>query len=213
MMTLAAFLALSCAQEARDFDLVVYGGTSGGVAAAVQARRMKRTAVLIEPTRRLGGLSTGGLGQTDIGNKAAVGGIAREFYRRVREHYQTPAAWTWQKREEYKGGGQSKTDTGEDTMWTFEPSVAVRLFDDFIREAGVVVVQGERLERRAGVKKTGGRIVSIAMESGAVFTGRMFIDATYEGDLMAAAGVDFTVGREANAKYGETLNGVQTKNA
>ncbi len=213
MMTLAAVLALSCAQEARDFDLVVYGGTSGGVAAAVQARRMKRTVVLVEPTRRLGGLSSGGLGQTDIGNKAAVGGIAREFYRRVRDHYQDAAAWTWQKREEYKGGGQSKTDTGEDTMWTFEPSVALRIFDDFVREAGVVVVKGERLERRAGVKKQGARIVSIAMESGAVFTGRMFIDATYEGDLLAAAGVDFSVGREANAKYGETLNGVQTKNA
>jgi hypothetical protein len=206
-----ALLALT--QESRDFDLVVYGGTSGGVAAAVQARRMKRTVVLIEPTPRLGGLSSGGLGQTDIGNKAAVGGLARDFYRRVKAHYENPAAWTWQKREDYKSGGQSRTDNGEDTMWTFEPSVAAKIFEDLVREAGVLVVKGERLERRAGVKKQGARIVSIAMESGAVFTGRMFIDATYEGDLLAAAGVDYAVGREANAAYGETLNGVQTKNA
>jgi hypothetical protein len=208
---LAALLALP--QEPRDYDVVVYGGTSGGVAAAVQARRMNRAVVLIEPSRRLGGLSSGGLGQTDIGNKAAIGGLARDFYRRVKAHYETPAAWTWQKREQYKDGGQTRTGAGEDAMWTFEPSVAARIFEDWVKEAGVVVVKGERLERRSGVKKQGGRIVSIATESGAVFTGRMFIDATYEGDLLAAAGVEFTVGREANATYGETLNGVQTKNA
>ena len=210
-MTIVLFAAALALPQ--DYDVVVYGGTSAGVAAGVQARRMNRSVVVVEPSKRLGGLSSGGLGQTDIGNKAAIGGISREFYRRVRSHYENPAAWTWQKREEYKGGGQSKTDAGEDTQWTFEPSVALKIFEDFVREAGVVVVKGERLDRRAGVKTRGARIVSITMESGAVFSGRMFIDATYEGDLLAAAGVDYVVGREANATYGETLNGVQTKNA
>ena len=194
-------------------DVVVYGGTSGGVAAAVQVKRMGKTVVLIEPTRRLGGLSSGGLGQTDIGNKAAIGGISREFYQRVRKHYADPAAWTWQKREQYKDGGQTTTASNEETMWTFEPSVALKVFNDLVKEHDVPVVYGERLDRQAGVKKEAGRIVSITMESGKTFRGKVFIDATYEGDLMAAAGVSYTVGREANAQYGETYNGVQTANS
>jgi len=194
-------------------DIVVYGGTSGGVAAAVQARRMGKTVVIIEPGKRLGGLSSGGLGQTDIGNKAAIGGIARDFYVRVARHYAEPAAWKWQKREEYRDSGQTRTAQDEASMWTFEPSVALKIFDDLVREQDIKVVFGERLERKKGVASSAGRITSITMESGRVFHGRMFIDATYEGDLLASAGVAYTVGREANSRYGETLNGVQTKNA
>ena len=191
------------------YDVVVYGGTSGGVAAAVQVKRMGKTVILVEPTTRLGGLSSGGLGQTDIGNKAAIGGISREFYQRVRKHYADPAAWRWQKPEGYKDGGQTTTAAGEDTMWTFEPSVALKVFNDLVKEHDVPVVYKERLNRQTGVKKEDGRIVSITMESGKTFHGRTFIDATYEGDLMAAAGVSYTVGREANSQYGETYNGVQ----
>ena len=191
-------------------DVVVYGGTSAGVAAAVQARRMGKSVVLVEPTRRLGGLTSGGLGQTDIGNKAAIGGVSREFYQRVRAHYQDPAAWKWQKREQYKDGGQTTTHAAEDAMWTFEPSVALKIYNEWVRENAVRVAFGERLDRKAGVKKEGGRIVSITTESGRTFAGKVFVDATYEGDLMAAAGVSYTVGREANAQYGETYNGVQT---
>jgi hypothetical protein len=191
-------------------DVVIYGGTSAGVAAAVQVRRMGKSVVLIEPTARLGGLSSGGLGQTDIGNKAAIGGVSREFYKAVAKHYADPSAWTWQKREQYKDSGQTKTLAGEDAMWTFEPSVALKIFNDWVRENAVPVAYKERLDRKAGVKKDGGRIVSITMESGRSFAGKVFVDATYEGDLMAAAGVSYTVGREANAQYGETYNGVQT---
>ncbi|MSU40352.1 MAG: FAD-dependent oxidoreductase [Pedosphaera sp.] len=211
----ACVVAVCLAQISRaaELDVCVYGGTSGGVAAAVQARRMGRTVVLIEPTKRLGGLTTGGLGQTDIGNKAAIGGIAREFYQRIHAHYQKGTAWKWQARETYRDGGQTQTGTGEDTMWTFEPSAALKVMNDLVREAGVEVVYGERLNRKDGVKKDGARIVSIAMESGRVFEAKMFIDATYEGDLLAATGASYTVGREANSQYNETLNGVQTKNA
>lgn len=194
------------------YDVVVYGGTSGGVTAAVQVARMGKTAVIIEPGRHLGGLSSGGLGATDIGNKAAIGGIAREFYGRIYQHYANDAAWKYQKRDEYKSPrGVSKADQG--TMWTFEPHVAEAIFNQMVREHSIPVVFGERLDRTTGVKKDGTRITAIVMESGKTFLGRMFIDATYEGDLMATAGVSYTVGREANRQYGETLNGVQTRQA
>jgi len=192
-------------------DVVVYGGTSGGITAAVQTARMGRSVVLIEPSRHLGGLTSGGLGATDIGNKAAIGGIAREFYRKIFQHYAEPEAWPYESAEAYRA--RSKTAVDADTMWTFEPHVAEAVFRKMLAEVGVAVVLGERLDLEKGVRREGKRIAAITMESGRVFAGRVFIDATYEGDLMARAGVSYTVGREANAQYGETLNGVQTKNA
>ncbi len=209
-----AFVALSRAATA-SYDLVIYGGTSGGVASAIQAARMGRTAVLIEPTQFLGGLTTGGLGATDIGNKRAIGGISREFYGKIWEHYQNPASWTRQKREEYVNRRGGVNDAAEKTMWTFEPHVATKVFDDMLRDVRdkVTVVKGERLDLAKGVVKQGARIVRIVMESGRAFEGKMFIDATYEGDLLAKAGVKYHVGREANAVYGETINGVQAAHA
>ncbi|OQB87680.1 MAG: FAD dependent oxidoreductase [Planctomycetes bacterium ADurb.Bin126] len=186
-------------------DLVIYGNTSAGVAAAVQARRMGKTVVLVGPDRHLGGLSAGGLGQTDSGNKAVIGGVSREFYRRIRKHYDQPSAWTRQKSAQYKG---YRPD--DDAMWGFEPHVAERVFEDLIREHQVPVRRDEWLDREGGVTRKDGRIVAIRMLSGNVYRGRVFLDATYEGDLMAAAGVDFTVGREPNSKYDETLNAVHT---
>lgn len=190
-------------------DVIIYGGTSAGVAAAIQASRLNRSVILIEPTNRLGGLTTGGLGQTDIGNKQVVGGISREFYQNIRKYYENPANWKWQQRSEYKDGGQTQTKKGEDAMWTFEPSVALRVYQDMLSKTTVQVIYNQRLNRKSGVKKSGGVISSITMESGEEYVGKVFIDATYEGDLMAAAGVSYTFGREANAKYGESLNGVQ----
>jgi hypothetical protein len=208
--------AAAPAAEPETYDLVIYGGTSGGVAAAVQAKRMGKSVVVIEPSDRVGGLTTGGLGQTDIGNKAAIGGISREFYQAVREHYEDPAAWRWQTREQYRDSGQSRTAAGEDTMWTFEPSAALKIYQHWIDEYQIPVHYDERLDRQSGVALTRSipwRIVSIRMESGLTLQGKVFIDATYEGDLMAAAGVAYTVGREANSLYDETLNGVQTARA
>ncbi len=191
-------------------DVVIYGGTSAGVAAAVQVHRMGKRALLIEPGTHLGGLTSGGLGATDIGNKLAIGGIAREFYGRVWEHYQRDDAWVFQRPAEYGSGRQ---ESGEQTMWTFEPHVAEQIMQRLVQEAGVPVVSGERLDLQQGVVKEGTDIVAIRMESGRTFHGHRFIDATYEGDLLALAGVSFHVGREGQDVYGESLNGVRTAQA
>jgi hypothetical protein len=210
---LLALLIITCVHAADTADIVVYGGTSGGVIAAVQAARLGKSVVLIEPTKFLGGLTTGGLGATDIGNKKAIGGISREFYHRVWKHYSDPAAWTLQTREDYFKNRPHGNSADEETMWTFEPHVATKIYDDMLNKAKVPVVFGERLDLKAGVTKDGARIVKIVMESGRAFEGKVFIDATYEGDLMAKAGVSYHVGREANSLYGETINGLQIKGA
>ena len=194
----------------KPYDIVVYGGTSGGISAAVQAARMSKTVVLLEPGKHLGGLTSGGLGATDIGNKKAIGGIAREFYQRIKKHYAIDANWKYEKRSEFKGPGH---DPKEDAAWTFEPHVAEQVFKDLLREHKVPVFFSQRLDLQKGVHKRGDRIVFIKMESGESYEGKMFVDATYEGDLMVKAGVSYHVGREANKTYGETLNGVQVKNA
>ena len=182
---------LSAGGKVETADIVVYGLTSAGVTAAVQAKRMGKSVILVGPEKHLGGLSSGGLGATDIGNKRAIGGLSREFYRRLGKHY------------------------GKQEAWLFEPHVAERVFEQFTRELNMEVRRQEWLDRtpNKGVTKKEGRIVAIHMLSGTTYRGKMFIDATYEGDLMAAAAVSYTYGREANSQYNETLNGVQTKHA
>ncbi len=210
LIIFCSFISGKNNQKEFSADLIVYGGTSAGVSAAIQASRMGKTVILIEPTDRIGGLTTGGLGQTDIGNKMVIGGIAREFYQNVRRYYQKPENWKWQKIEEYLDGGQTKTDRNEDAMWTFEPSTALKILHQMLgQEKGIKLVYNQRLNRKTGVVKTKGTITSISMESSEVYKGKVFIDATYEGDLMAAAGVGYRVGRESNKEFGETLNGVQ----
>jgi hypothetical protein len=174
----------SATAEMLKTDLCVYGGTAGGVAAAVQAARFGKKVILLEFGSHLGGMTSGGLGQTDIGNKGAIGGISREFYQRVGRKY------------------------GKDEAWTFEPHIAEQVLFEMINEAGVALYLEQRL---SNVFKEGARIRSISMENGRSVEAKVFIDATYEGDLMAKAGVTFTVGREANSKYAETLNGVRAK--
>jgi hypothetical protein len=211
-LLLAAAAAVAASTETAVHDVVVYGGTSAGVTAAVQARRMGKSVVLVCPDRHLGGLSSGGLGWTDTGDKRVIGGLSREFYHRVWKHYQVDDVWKWQKRSEFgkKGVGSRSADGKRRTMWIFEPHVAEGVFEALIREHGVEVLRGRWLDRAKGVRKRDGRIEAITMLSGKTFRGRMFIDATYEGDLMAAAGVEYHVGRESKDKYGEKWNGVQT---
>ena len=194
------------------YDVVIYGGTSAAVSAAVQARRMGKTVVVVSPDQHLGGLSSGGLGFTDTGDKSVIGGVSREFYQRIWAQYDKPEAWRWQKREEYgnKGQGTPAMDGAQRTMWIFEPHVAERVFEDLIREHGIEVHRGEWLNRTGGVRKNGARVASITTLSGRTYAGRMFVDATYEGDLMAAAGVNYAIGREAQSTYGEKWNGIQT---
>lgn len=193
-------------------DVVIYGGTSAAVTTAVQVKRMGKTVVIVCPDKHLGGLTAGGLGWTDSGNKNAIGGISREFYQRVWKHYQAPQAWTWQAQEEFGGKNQSrpKAPGGPGTMWVFEPHVAEQIFEDFVSEYEIPVIRDEWLDRTAnGVVATNGRITSIRMLSGNTYHGRMFVDATYEGDLLATAGVSYHVGREANSVYDEQWNGIQ----
>lgn len=194
-----------------EYDLVVYGGTSGGIAAAIQAKRMGKSVILIEPGSRIGGLTTGGLGQTDIGNKAAIGGFSREFYEAVRIYYDNPENWKWQERDNYLDEGQTRTKKGESAMWTFEPSAALKVYEGFIKNENIELVLNKKIDRTNGVNKIDGKIISIKMLSGEEYHGKMFIDATYEGDLMAISGISYTVGREPNILYKETMNGVNTK--
>ncbi|MCY2993619.1 MAG: FAD-dependent oxidoreductase [Planctomycetota bacterium] len=240
LLALVGCWSVSLCGAAAEYDLVVYGGTSAGVIAAVQAKKMGKSVVLVCPDKHLGGLSSGGLGFTDTGNKAVIGGLAREFYHRVWKHYDQPVAWKWQKPAECgnKGQGTPAIDGDQRTMWIFEPHVAEQVFEDFVREYQIPVRRNEWLDRSPGgtsanggrqptdspadqrvnrrrapahgVSLANGRILSITMLSGQTYAGKMFIDATYEGDLLAAAGVDYTVGREAQSVYDEKWNGVQT---
>ncbi len=202
------FSASLFAQKGKEYDVVIYGGTSAGITSAIQTSRLGKSALIIEPTSRLGGLTTGGLGATDIGNKHAIGGISREFYQNIHKYYKNPKNWKWQSREDYVGI-DPLTSEGEDAMWTFEPSAALKVYHEMLAPEDIDIVYGERLNREAGVTKKDGKIISIKMESGTVYSGKMFVDATYEGDLMASAGVSYSIGRESNDEYGETLNGIQ----
>ena len=209
IILMALFVSILFENEIKSqnkYDVVIYGGTSAGISAAIQSSRMDKSVLLIEPTHRIGGLTTGGLGATDIGNKVAIGGISREFYQNIRKYYSDSNNWQWQKREDYKG---SRTDSNEDAMWTYEPSAALDVYKKMIESENIELVYGERLNRKNGVKKEGARILEIEMENGSSYIGKIFIDASYEGDLMASAGVSYTVGRESLKEYGETLNGVQ----
>jgi hypothetical protein len=198
------------AAEVIETDVCIYGGTVAGIAAAVQTARMGKTVVVVEFGNHLGGMTSGGLGATDIGNKAAIGGIAREFYHRVAQHYARDDAWHFEKRENFLRAKSTRAppdlNSPDATMWTFEPHVAEDILFQMLNETKVPVFFQQRLEH---VKKDGARITEIAMENGKVFRAKMFIDATYEGDLIAKAGVRYKVGREANSDYGETLDGIR----
>jgi hypothetical protein len=170
-----------------EWDLVVYGGTAGGVIAAVAAAREGLRVALVEPGRHLGGMVAGGLGWTDHGRKEVIGGYALEFFRRVGKMY------------------------GEPLTWSFEPHVAEAVFGDMVREAGVQVFLQHRLRERSGVTRRGTRIEAIVLENGATLRARIFADASYEGDLMAQAGVGYTWGREGSREFNESLAGVRER--
>jgi len=202
-------VAASPPSAARDAtpatDIVIYGCTAGGVIAAIEARKLGRTVTLVCRDGYLGGMTTNGLSWSDTGNHRAIGGLALEFYRRVKRHYDDPAAWTHAPRP-----SRAENFIDDGAMWQFEPKVAERILEDWVRDTGVRLVRNQPLDRsRRGVQRAGTRVIAFRSKTGRRFAGRVFIDASYEGDLMAAAGISYTVGREANATYGESLNGVQ----
>ena len=182
---------ISCrTQSVKEVDICIYGGTSAGVIAAYTAQQSGKSVLLIEPGRHLGGMSSGGLGFTDIGNKYVVQGLALDFYRRLGTHY------------------------GKLEQWIFEPSVAETIFKDYIKRAGIEVWYENRL---SDVEKQRHSITTITLEdskhpnhtTNRKVRAKVFIDCSYEGDLMAKSGVSYIVGREANSQYGETYNGVE----
>ena len=211
--SLLLFLCISAiGQKSFRADVIIYGGNSSAIIAAVQVKKMGKSVIVVSPDKHLGGLSSGGLGFTDTGNKEVIGGLSREFYERIYTHYSKEENWKWQKRSEYgnKGQGTIAMDGAMRTMWIFEPHVAEQVFEDFAKEYGLTIHRNEWLDRtKNGIRKKNGAILSIKTISGKTYEGKMFIDATYEGDLMALAGVNYHVGREANSVYGEQYNGVQ----
>ena len=184
IFTLLFLLAAAGAPSPPLDDVVVYGGTAGGVIAAVSAAREGLRVTLVAPDRHLGGMVSGGLGWTDYGKKQVIGGYSLEFFQRVGRKY------------------------GRDVEWHFEPHVAEAVFDDLVKESGVRVVRS-RLREKNGVTKSATALQRIVTEDGAVFAARIFVDATYEGDLMAQSGVSYTWGREGADEYGESLAGVR----
>jgi len=189
MLLVVAVLATPSAAPAqtRTFDVVVYGGTAGGVIAAVTAARAGASVALLEPRDHLGGMVSGGLGWTDYGKREVIGGASLDFFQRVGQKY------------------------GEPIEWHFEPHVADAVFQELVEEARVQVFYSHRLREGSGVTKDGTRIVRLAMENGATFEAKIVVDASYEGDLMAQAGVSYTWGREGSAEYGESLAGVRER--
>ncbi|MCW1926100.1 FAD-dependent oxidoreductase [Luteolibacter arcticus] len=210
----AASLAIPAFAAPVPYDVVVYGGTSGGVIAAVQVAKSGRSVVLVSPTAHLGGLTTSGLGWTDLGESSILGGLSREFYHRVYQHYQPAGAWNWQSRPSFGNAGQGGPAFNDTTQIAsvFEPKVAEAIFTAMLAEEEVPVITG-RLDLDDGVVMSGGKIDRLKLEDGREFSGKMFIDASYEGDLLPGAGVTFTIGREANATHGETYNGIQAARA
>lgn len=206
-LLLSALLCGGLSAHPEDFDIVVYGATSGGITAAVQGAKMGKKVALISPAVRIGGLSSAGLGWTDLGDIKILGGLSRNFYHRLYLHYQSQPNWN-SIRGMSGQGGQAFNSTYQ-TASIFEPKVAEQVFHDMLDENGVPVFQG-RLDLDDGVIMDGLRITGIKMEDGKTYRGKMFIDASYEGDVMAGAGVTYTMGREANSVHGETISGVRT---
>ena len=160
--TLAALFAAIATAASHKADIVIYGCTSAAMTAAVQAKSMAKSVVIACPEKHLGGLTAGGLGYTDSGDKSVIGGLSREFYHRVWLEYQKPETWSWQKRDQYgnKGQGTEAMDAGNRTMWIFEPHVAENVYEAWMRELKVPIFRDSWLDRsKSGVKKDGiGRI-------------------------------------------------------
>ena len=208
LLILAGLFSCSSSSKEYEADIIVYGDASGGVVAAVQAARQGKSVILVSQYGHLGGLTSSGLGWSDIGNDSILGGISREFYHRLYKHYQKKESWTYESQEKFPNKGQKGPALNPETELasTFEPKVAEAIFDAFIEESGVEIVYGHIDQQRKAEKK-GTRITKIFLEDGTSLKGKMFIDASYEGDLLPLAGVSFVIGRESNSEFNEMGNG------
>lgn len=192
------------------YDVVIYGSTVAGISAACELKNSGFSVLLIHPVgTALGGMTTNGLGISDVHNTSVLGGLTRKFYQDIKKYYSNPSNWFIDGPHEY-----ARFSYNGDVMLWFEPRAARSIIMDYIQNYKIPILQNERLDLKGGVKKDSKKAISeIRMESGLIIKGKIFIDATYEGDLMAKAGVNYTIGREANAQYGETGNGMQVIHA
>ncbi|SEP76666.1 FAD dependent oxidoreductase [Virgibacillus subterraneus] len=163
-------------------DLIVYGATPAGITASIQAKTMGLTVAIAEFGYHIGGITASGLGATDLGAKDAIGGLSREFYKKIGKYY------------------------GKEEQWTFEPKAAKHVFKSWIEEYNIPIYYGQHLKE---VEMKDKEVNEIVMENGNTFKGAYYVDASYEGDLMAKSNISYTVGRESNATYDETYNGVR----
>ncbi|KAL7782025.1 FAD dependent oxidoreductase domain-containing protein [Trichoderma ceciliae] len=197
------------------YDILIYGSTPAAIAAAIQTTRMNKTVAIVCPTKHIGGMTTSGLGWTDSKDGNAIGGISREFYQRVYNYYKLDSAWSMETRAQYINKNIAAQpgpaiDENNQVQWTFEPHVAEQIFEEWIEELKIPTFRNEVLVVSAdSVKKNDNQISSIKTQSGQVYDALMFIDASYEGDFMAAAGIPYRIGREDQAEFGEPLAGVQ----
>ncbi len=178
-------LASAASGAIREFDVVIYGGTAGGAVTAIAAAREGVRVALVEPTRHIGGMVTGGLSKTDIGKQEVIGGIAREFFERTGKYY------------------------NRSVQWDLEPGLAERVMLEMVNESGAKRCLGQRLKETGGSLRIVTTVQELVMEDGTRYRSRIFVDATYEGDLLPGAGIRYTWGRESNAEYGESLAGVR----
>ena len=206
MVIILLQILFSCngSNNAITADVCIYGGTSAGVICAIQLAKEGKTVIIVEPTSHLGGMTTQGLGGTDINNHeefnndTAVGGLALEFYKKVAVHYEIT---------------DFENQRNNSKTWRFEPHVAEKIFNDWLNEYSIPVHINQRLKLNGNaVKKERNKVVQFETESGKIFKARIFIDATYEGDLLHYAGISTTIGRESNSKYNETKNGIRVDN-
>ncbi|MCA9192336.1 MAG: FAD-dependent oxidoreductase [Planctomycetales bacterium] len=196
-------------------DVLIYGATPAGIMAAIAASENGQRTYLLAPNQIVGGVMTSGLCATDMNSSSLIGGYARKFFNRVYRHYEIPATWQAETRDEYFSRSVHRVYTGKndalEMQWVFEPRVAKQIYDQMLAEANVQVITHARLDLTKGVERSGNRIHKIRLESGQAFVAKVYIDATYEGDLMAQSGSEFIVGRESNETYGEKFNGVHGK--
>ena len=213
MKLLLSILLAVLPTGAYESEVCVYGATASGVTASIQAARMGCDVILVSQDSHVGGMATSGLTATDINRHEIVGGIAAEFYHRVWNHYADSAAWRSQTRDEFMLKTAKRTFSGKNDarqiQWVYESGVGEKIMREMLSEAGVRLVCGKRISPSSRVVKKNGSIVSVAMEDGSTFSAGMFIDASYEGDLMAAAGVSYTVEREGRDSYSESLAGIR----
>ena len=212
-----ALCAMFTAQGATvTTDVCVYGESASGVMAAIQAARLGKKTVLVSKNSHVGGLATSGLTATDINRQDQVGGLAAEFYGRIWDYYIRPEVWRNQTREQFMESSRKRTFSGKNDdrqiQWVYESGVAERIMKDMLEEAGVKVIYNAPLDLENGAAVRNGRIRKINLLDGTQVKAKMFLDCSYEGDLMAAAGVSHIIGREGVDQYGEDMAGIRKFN-